>query len=220
MYQVNHFNIKNELDDGACLFRCMADHVYNNQILKMEDDILQDVVPEYRKKHLSLSEQTDIAERLQEIIVNWIINNYTFSFNSITISELIYASHEICSKNEYKEIYDIFAGEEDFYYTDIGLIYKSGKKKGTPKLVKIERTDRWGGLPEIIAFSQIFECPVQIFVLQRIRKKDNKKIISNSVKNDSFFSLWTEVNMVYKNTPANFLLLEKKNAHYKYLEDN
>ena len=33
MYQVNHFNIKNELDDGACLFRCMADHVYNNQIL-------------------------------------------------------------------------------------------------------------------------------------------------------------------------------------------
>ena len=37
---------------------------------------------------------------------------------------------------------NIFAGEEDFYYDDIGLIYKSGKKKGQPKLVKIERYDR------------------------------------------------------------------------------
>ena len=76
MYNINHFKIKNELDDGACLFRCMADHVYNNQIFKMQDEILEEIVPEFKNKDLPHDIQTDIAERIQQIIVKWITDNY------------------------------------------------------------------------------------------------------------------------------------------------
>ena len=134
-----------------------------------------------------------------------------------TIDNIVQATHNIKCSGQYFDIYSIFAGDGDFTYEDIGLVYKSGKKKGKPKLVKIERPDRWGGLPEIIAFSYIFGCPVQIFVLQKKRKKDGKIIISNKNTQNSFFTIRAEINMGFNEIPAKFLLIEKKNAHYKYL---
>ena len=217
MLKKDKIKIKNNLDDGACLYRCMADYIYDNQELKMNDKVLECIVPEHRTKNLSILEQTNIAERVQMIIVVWIINHYDLYFNELTLDEIIQATHNIDCSGRYFDIYRVFAGEGDFTYEDIGIVYKSGKKKGKPKLVRTERPNRWGGLPEIIAFSYIFGCPVQIFVLQKERKKDKKIIISNKKTKDSFFTIWAEINMEFNKIPAKFLLIEKKNAHYKYL---
>lgn len=72
MLKKDKVKIKNNLDDGACLYRCMADYIYDNQKLKMNDKVLECIVREHRKKKISILEQTDIAERIQVIIVNWI----------------------------------------------------------------------------------------------------------------------------------------------------
>ena len=214
---MNNIKIKNNLGDSACLYKCMADYIYDNQELKMEDLILEYIVPEHRNMYLSYLKQIYIAERLQMIIVNWIVNNYNFSFNGLTIKEIVNTTHNIKCKTQYNKIYKIFAGDPDYTYEDTGIIYKSGKRKGYPRLMRVDRPGRWGGLPEIIAFSQIFKCPVQVFILQRKRIKDGKIIISNKITKNSFFTIKDEINITFDGPIAKFLLIENKNTRYKYL---
>merc|ERR1711865_431325 len=55
--------------------------------------------------YLSYLKQIYIAERLQMIIVNWIVNNYNFSFNGLTIKEIVNTTHNIKCKTQYNKIY-------------------------------------------------------------------------------------------------------------------
>ena len=67
---------------------------------------------------------------------------------------------------EYNELYKNFAGDDDFYYKEVGK-YKSGKNRGKPKLKKVTLQNRWGGIPEQYAISEILQTPIIVYTAQK-----------------------------------------------------
>ena len=79
----------------------------------------------------------------------------------ITYRDLVEDTHEIPFEH-YQTLYGHFAGD---------LVFIENKKKKGKKYI-IE--DRWGGIPEIEALSNICEIPIVIYSPQKFDDKKNK----------------------------------------------
>ena len=81
-------------------------------------------------------------------------------------------THEL-NMEEYNELYKYFAGDDDYIYQEVGK-YKIGKKRGKPKLKKKRLQNRWGGIPEQYAISEILETPIIVYTAQKYNTKTRK----------------------------------------------
>jgi len=138
---------------------------------------------------------------IQSKAYNWIINNqYTYikEFDS-TIQDLIFNIHDLTFK-EYKDLYKNYSGKE---YTNV-------------------ENDRWGGIPEIIALSNIYKVNICVYIVQSYSLKKNKiingTIINNKLNKNGRFKLLyctsnNESNDEYNNT-INLLWRKKNNIDH------
>jgi len=134
---------------------------------------------------------------IQNKAYNWIINNqYTFvnEFDS-TIQDLIFNIHDL-TFDEYKNLYKNYSGKE---YSNI-------------------ENDRWGGIPEIIALSNIYKVNICVYIVQSYNLKKNKiingTIINNKLnKNGRFKLLYCTSRDEYNNT-INLLWRKKNNIEH------
>ena len=204
-------------NDGACLFHCMAFYIYTTQHQKMLTAELEKLVPEYSNEELDPEIHREISRYLQNLIKVWLVENCHTPVPdnpTMNFADLLMAVHGQ-DVNEYSAHYSKFAGEENY---EIKEIPSKSKKSKKIKKKKVWIVERWGGAPEIIAFSEIFQCPVTIYVFQRKSKYTHKFITTNNQKNGSKPHIWATYGKSYNNEGANFLLLHKKDAHYQYLD--
>jgi hypothetical protein len=183
--------IYNVAKDGACLYRCMAKYLYDQyrknvhlrQIIDCNfNSELFDI-----SQHYDFDVETAIARALQILLVQWVIED-------AETASLVEICHNL-PINIYSEIYQIFAGDVDYIYTNIGC--------EKPKKVKIPT--RWGALPEQIAFNRIFGVAINIYTLHQRR---TTKINMDNVKH-----IMT-VDAAGQSGVLNLLLTETKASHY------
>lgn len=134
---------------------------------------------------------------IQNKAYNWIINNQYTYINEfdLSIQDLIFNIHDLTFK-EYKDLYKNYSGKE----------YKN-----------IEN-DRWGGIPEIIALSNIYKVNICVYIVQSYNLKKNKiingTIINNKLnKNGRFKLLYCTSKNGYNNT-INLLWRKKNNIEH------
>ena len=94
--------------------------------------------------------------------VNWIIKNknlYLSDFD-LTMEDFVLLTHNLSSFQEYIDTYKIYSGKNDFSITN----------------------NRWGGTPELIALSHIYNININIYTGNSYDKNRNK-IIKGNVSN-------------------------------------
>ena len=163
--------------------------------------------------------QEELARIVQDNIRNWLYKNQDKKIDDlgITYKELIEMTHEL-NMEEYNELYKYFAGDDDYIYQEIGK-YKLGIKKGKPKLKKVKLQNRWGGIPEQYAISEILETPIIVYTAQRYNTKtkkiDNGRIRKNKAEKNVRFRVFQIIGDKYNKTPITLLWKKvKQNGHY------
>ena len=99
---------------------------------------------------------------IQSKAVNWIIENkdlYLHNFN-LSIENYVLYTHQLDTFEEYIENYKIYSG----------------------KITNKTNCDRWGGIPELIALSYIYEVNINIYTGKSYDKHKNK-IIKGTILN-------------------------------------
>jgi len=150
---------------------------------------------------------------IQAQAVNWIIKNknlYLSQFN-LSIEEFVLYTHNLSSFQEYIDNYKIYSGKYSSQTTN----------------------NRWGGTPELIALSHIYNINVNVYTGNSYDKNRNKiikgTIICNKPRKDYRFKLLLNTNnnnnsdnnlddntfnilyTRYKNNSSHFDALLKKN---------
>lgn len=140
------------------------------------------------------------CEELQKSIHNWIEKNIDtyLSEYEMDVQNLIYITHD-CDVYEYLERYNIFAGK---YHEEID--------------------DRWGGLIEQIAVSQIYKINIVIYTTQKYDIKKKKIITGKVIKNkpEKNVRLRNIQNIIFNDSCDTIYLLWKKynkQGHYMSL---
>jgi len=151
---------------------------------------------------------------IQAQAVNWIIKNknlYLSEFD-LTIEDFVLLTHNLSSFQEYIDNYKIYSGKNDSTLTN----------------------NRWGGTPELIALSHIYNININVYTGNSYDKNRNKiikgTIIYNKPRKDFRFKLLLNTNhnsdtnnsendnnafnilyTRYKNNSSHFDALLKKN---------
>ena len=145
---------------------------------------------------------------IQAQAVNWIIKNkdlYLIHFN-LTMEDFVLYTHNIATFEEYIENYKIYSGHYNTNAT----------------------SNRWGGTPELIALSYIYNININVYTGKSFDKNRNKiikgTIIYNKPRKDFRYKLLLNTNndtnidetfnilyTCYKNNTSHFEALIKKN---------
>ena len=232
---VDLFQIEDVNNDNACYYRSVANCLnYNTPSENIEDikmnlnygskKIIKEILFD-KNWGYSGDLQDVLAKYLQETIYNWIIKNKHMKLEEYNtdIQTLVELTHNI-SIETYSDIYKYFAGDNIIDYYDTGKIYKSGKKKGKVIIKKYTIHERWGGLPEQIAISEIYNIPIIIISSQKYDLKNNKivtgKIRNNKCEKNVRFRVLQIIGKKYIGFKEPIFLLWKKhngNGHYMSL---
>jgi hypothetical protein len=233
---MNNFSLIRKITkNGACAYQCMVWAVYYRNIhkIKNQKDILIDHESDYSDKFIELlrSSRTsknnvddnkisdnidDLANLMQQIVREWIMEHRDYIVDNIsTLEEYVLMCHDgFDNIDEYNAHYQEDASKEIIYEVETGKF----NKKGKPIIEKIYIDDRWGGSPEIYAFSKIFGMEVNIYLLKRFSTSQGKKI-NGSLRDKS--SRAQLVNTFNENCglPVYFLLLNdnSEEPHYTYI---
>lgn len=247
-FPISDFDLYEVKADGACLYRSLSNAIFyyskhQISILKrkfidsgyfypedygnfLDDyDGLEDC---FMEDEFSLNDELEeaIAMGIQRIILNFVrengklnvirnLNRDALPDESILLEDLIFICHEIPIET-YLKNYLQFAGDDDFVVNEI--VDEVGEKKEE----MIEVKNRWGGTPEIVIFSLLFNFNINVFVPQKLIKKTNQIINLFSVpqnKNDIFVKKIDSIKSFVPNAPTINLLLRptKGSSHYDYL---
>lgn len=132
---------------------------------------------------------------IQSKAVNWIINNKDTYLNSFysTVEYLVLNTHNLDNFDQYIERYKSYSGKENL------------------------KEDSWGGLPEIIALSNIYKIDINVYGIQSFNIKKQKIIkgrITNNKPNKS-----TRYKLLYSsrndyNTSIDILWTNKNNIEH------
>ena len=128
---------------------------------------------------------------LRQKLCNWLLNNYDKYIPELDdyIQNIIISTHDLLL-NEYKEIYVNNINTENF--------------------------DSWGGIPEIIAASYIYNININIYTLCNFNNKSNK-IEINNYNNSSRYKLQFNITQ-HSNKNIDILWkYNKYNPHYIYI---
>ena len=136
---------------------------------------------------------------IQAKAVNWIIKNkdlYLHNFD-LSIENYILYTHQFDSFSDYIENYKIYSGK----FSD----------KTTH--------DRWGGIPELIALSYIYEVNINIYTGKSYNKKKNKiikgTIINGKPRKDFRYQLLLNTTRNEFNNTYNILYIQNgKSSHF------
>jgi hypothetical protein len=206
---VDAIQIKKITKDGACFYRTIAKFLYDNS-----DEYNVDVF-DYDETALSAKVQHELnefiyshrglfikqcAQKLEDIVIQTHIDN-------------------ISSLEEYHELYDIFAGDDD--YTIVDKVNKNGRK------IKVRKSipDRWGSTAEQIAFAILYKTKVNVFLLQKFDKRSlTVKEVTKRAK-DIRLKLYQSINPEMEGVECNDcelnIILEKQTgmSHYLYISN-
>jgi len=163
--------------------------------------------------------QEKLARNLQNIIYTWIINNIDLYLEEyhMDVKTILTFTHEI-DVDTYIDRYQHFAGDIITKQYDTGRTNKHGK----PIIKKYKLEDRWGGTPEHIAISEMFEIPIVIIHSQKYDVKKDKiitgKIRNNKPEKNVRFKIIQIFGRkyLYKKDPI-FLLWKKHNRSGHYM---
>jgi len=117
---------------------------------------------------------------IQSKAVKWIIENKDLFLNSFysTVEDLVINNHNLDNFDEYIERYKTYSGKEHL------------------------KEDRWGGIPELIALSNIYNIDINIYSIQSFDKKRNKiikgRIVNNKLNKTTRFKLLYSSRQEYK----------------------
>lgn len=224
------FHIEDVLSDDACFYRSIANSINYQYDFK---DTLNSVFHKSgkwveTKGYENIDEylwgykgelQEELARLTQNNIRQWLYENKDKIVDDlgITYSELIEMTHELDIES-YNDLYKHFAGDDDFIYKKVGQ-YKTGRKKGKPKLKKVRLQNRWGGIPEQYAISEILETPVIIYTAQKFntvkQKIENGKIRKNKAEKNVRLKVFQIIGDKYNKTPITLLWKKlKRSGHY------
>ena len=184
---------------------------------------------EHENTYLPEEMETELAEILQKIVVLYVRKNkdnlilekypkYIEIIPDYSITNIIEDTHEI-TIDEYLKNYEKFAGDDDFEYIEKTIKPKNKRRKEYTKKVKKDIDDRWGGIPEIIVTSFIFNIGINIYIPQIFdeRYAKTKTIKSLNSKNEIFLYLIDSIDTINPNK-INLLLGQiKRSPHYIYL---
>ena len=137
------------------------------------------------------------SSTIQSKSYNWIINNrYTFINEfDLSMEDLIFNVHDLTFE-EYKNLYKKYSGKE---YKNIG-------------------NDRWGGIPEIIALSEIYKVNINVYIVQSYNLKKNKlikgTIINNKLNKNGRFKLLYSTSRDKNNKNVNLLWRKINNIEH------
>ena len=219
---VNTDNIEEVEADGACLFRSLSRGLFYacgrdlERLHKMFEST--GYMPDrFLADYMDIAEcfmsddyvlDTDMEEQisrgLQKVILQFIKDNALLNVgDSITLAMLIEMCHEM-SFEEYVSNYERYAGDEDFIL---------GENKE-----KIELEDRWGGAPEIIVFTRLFEMSVEVFVPQKLGVKYQPVPILKILRNTNIFLKKIDKYSSYPECIKLLLRNLKNGAHYDYIK--
>tara|TARA_B110001452_G_scaffold266540_1_gene273688 strand:- start:3646 stop:4251 length:606 start_codon:yes stop_codon:yes gene_type:complete len=146
---------------------------------------------------------------IQSQAVNWIILNKYFYLcdYDLTIEDFVLLTHNLSCFQEYIDTYKIYSGKIDYAITN----------------------NRWGGTPELIALSNIYNININIYTGNSYDKNRNKiikgTIIYNKPRKDFRFKLLLNTNHNSENilqdtdNPFNILYTQYKNnsSHFDAL---
>jgi len=124
---------------------------------------------------------------IQAKAVNWIIKNKYFYLSEydLTMEDFVILTHNLNSFDEYIENYKTYSGKYD------------------PSLT----SNRWGGTPELIALSHIYNININIYTGNSYDKNRNKiikgTILCNKPRKDFRFKLLLNTNATLQNNDQN-----------------
>lgn len=118
---------------------------------------------------------------VQSKAVKWIIENRYLFLNCFysTVEDLVLSNHNLDNFDEYIERYKMYSGSENL------------------------KEDSWGGIPELIALSNIYKIDVNVYSIQSFDKKRDKiikgRIVNNKPNKTSRYKLLYSSRKEYKN---------------------
>tara|TARA_Y100000590_G_scaffold468897_1_gene653728 strand:- start:307 stop:1062 length:756 start_codon:yes stop_codon:yes gene_type:complete len=219
-----YFIVEDVAGDNACCYRALANGLFHRSFYDTKDDIMLnlDEWNPFREDTYDNclwgfdgEEQDSMARFIQDTILEFIIEHQdvkldeisdAFEHYDMTFSQLIEMTHGL-SIEEYCELYSIFSGDEAYITTEDGDIELA--------------ENRWGGLPEQIAFSYRFKIPIIVYACNKFSKRYNK-IISGRIRNDKAekgvrFTVVQCIGVEFIKTAPPIMLLWKKSVkgdHY------
>ena len=183
---IEHYHFEDVLGDDACLFRSLSLGLFANlEGIKYSEQVKKIFThPETDPGEgvINIRDETEFSKRLQESARKWIVINRGLTLDSHggeTVESLVCGTHEIESIETYAQLYSVFAGEFNKAYDVDG------------KLVDID--PRWGGLPEQIAISDIFEVDINVYVPRKVNSKFDTIIPSYKLLKGTRLQLYTSV---------------------------
>ena len=138
---------------------------------------------------------------------------------SCTLQTFIETTHEI-TLDEYVSLYEKFAGEDDFYLKEKEVVIRRGHKRGKQvvKKVKVDIQERWGGLPELLMYAEMFDISFNVYIPQRLDIRTMKPVIAKKVCENTFYYLVQQINQNKGTNVVNLSLKEvKEGPHYEFL---
>jgi len=222
---LEEFEVHEVEGDGGCLFRCLANGLFHSfgqdlQEIKKRFKLIKGYRKNFLENYLEIRDclmaddyvlddeiEEEIAKEIQYLIVKFIkrhpeikVSKFLPSYQDVleedTLKNLIKICHEMSLK-EYLETYQIWAGEED-------VILKNDEF--------IEITERWGGTPELLVFSILFNLTINIYLPQIFK---NNKIVDTYELNEKTYLL--KIDVVNPNKQEVNLVF-KSLGHYDFLK--
>ena len=187
-----------------------------------------------KSSFLDVDIETDIAIILQKMAVKYAISKSNIDVTehldgieaifgqSCTLQMFIENTHEL-ELNEYIDLYNKFAGDDDYELEEKNITIKKGKRKGSKakRRVKIAIQERWGGLPELLMYADMFDICFNVYIPQRLDSKTYKPIIAKKVCPNTYYYLVQQINFKNGVNSVNLSLRETKDGpHYEFLRSN
>lgn len=212
-YDVNDFSIIETYTDGSCLYNSFVKFLlkYSEDDYFKKHKIFKKIMKSV-KPYINNSNYEELLTRnLQELLYSWLIVNLNETIpemGDISIEEMIITFHSpaISTIEEYKEYYKIYAGDNDF------ILDENGDSIRIP--------NRWGSIPEIYAFSQIFDVNVNILNKYKFTKRTMMvtPCTARKINEEHHIFRYKLYNKLNGNSVYNVFLLHTQN-HYEYLEN-
>ncbi len=198
----NSFKQFDVLADGACLYRVLNIHLikYKSNFISNPDFLFIYENPD----DISMNNIDEYSHKIQILTKKWLVDHQNDIVDNLNISikDFILLNHEnVDDIDEYNDLFDIFAGDDDFFLDDDNKV--------------INLPLRWGTTAEMYAFSKIFNINIHQWILVRWNKFLNKESPFNFRKKDHRFRLIQQIQ--HPNNLYDIHILFIENCHYKYL---
>jgi len=150
------------------------------------------------KKHKIVKPNIN-TKTLQAQAVNWVIKNKSFYLYEydLTLEKLVLYTHHFDNFDEYIKNYKIYCADKN----------------------KINNNINWGGTPELIALSNIYNVNVNVYIAWSYSKKYNKiikgTIISNKPRKDCRFKNLLSTKQSINNDNNNLITINILYTKYK-----